>query len=193
MEEARPFQDFVMHHIVRRAIDHDLTIQIHTGIQEGNGNEITNSDPTLLSNLFLEYPEARFDLFHGSYPYWRELGLLAKVFPNVYADMCWVPTISPRVLRVALEEWIELIPSTKVSAFGADYIFVDGSYAASRMARRAVTEALCVKVEEGYLEEDEGAGLAAKYLRENAWALFGLDRWRRQQRKRPARAKARRK
>lgn len=192
MLEARPLQDHVMHHIVRRAIDHDLTIQIHTGIQEGNGNEITNSNPTLLSNLFLEYPAARFDLFHGSYPYWPELGLLAKVFPSVYADLCWVPTISPRVLRVALEEWVETVPSNKVSAFGADYIFVDGSYAASRMARRAVTDALCNKIEEGYLEEDEAAALATNYLRENAWALFGLDRWRRQRAKRATRGKARR-
>jgi hypothetical protein len=191
MAEARPLQDFVMHHIVRRSIDHGLPIQVHTGIQEGNGNLITNSDSTLMSNLFLEYPQARFDLFHGSYPYWRELGLLAKVFPNVFADLCWVPTISPGLLRTALEEWIELVPSNKVSAFGADYLFVDGSYAASRMARRAVTDALCNKIEEGYLDEEEAAKLATGYLRENAWALFGLDRWRRRQRKRPARAKAR--
>ena len=192
MEEARPLQDYLMHHIVCRAIDHDLTIQIHTGIQEGNANLITNSNPTLLSNLLLEYPQARFDLFHASYPYWRELGLLAKVFANAFADLCWVPTISPRVLRTALEEWIETVPGNKVSAFGADYIFVDGSYAASRMARQAVTDALCNKIEEGYLDEDEAAGLAAKYLRENPWALFGLDRWRRQRRKPPSRAKTRR-
>ena len=31
------------------------TLQIHTGIQEGSGNLINNSDPTLLSNLFLDY------------------------------------------------------------------------------------------------------------------------------------------
>lgn len=192
MADARPMQDYVVHHIVRRAIDHDLTVQFHTGIQEGNANDITNANPTHLVNLLLEYPQARFDLFHGSYPYWRELGLLAKTFPNAFADLCWMPTISPRVLRTALEEWIETVPSNKVSAFGGDYIFVDGSYAASRMARRAVTDALCIKIEEDYLDEDEAAALATKYLRENPWALFGLDRWRRQRRKPPSRAKGRR-
>ncbi|MDP3063302.1 MAG: hypothetical protein Q8O40_08860, partial [Chloroflexota bacterium] len=52
--EAKPLQDYMMHQVIRAAIDAKLPIQIHTGLQEGNENIITNSDPTLLINLFVE-------------------------------------------------------------------------------------------------------------------------------------------
>jgi len=32
-EEARPLQDFVVHGIIRAAVEHDLPIQVHTGLQ----------------------------------------------------------------------------------------------------------------------------------------------------------------
>ena len=48
-------------------------MQIHTGIQEGNGNILTNSKPTDLNEIFLEYPNMRFDIFHIGYPYHMEL------------------------------------------------------------------------------------------------------------------------
>ena len=41
-EEARPLQDYVIHQIIRAAIDHNLPVQIHTGLQEGNENILTN-------------------------------------------------------------------------------------------------------------------------------------------------------
>ena len=57
-----------MHQVIRQAIEHRRPIQIHTGLQEGNANVITNSHPAHLVNLFLQYPQARFDIFHASYP-----------------------------------------------------------------------------------------------------------------------------
>ena len=74
-EDARPLQDYIVHEIIRAAIERDLPIQVHTGLQEGNENILTNSNPMHLVNLFVEYREAKFDLFHGAYPYmggpWR--------------------------------------------------------------------------------------------------------------------------
>ena len=84
-----------MDQIIRQAIEYRRPIQIHTGLQEGTGNVVTNSRPTHLINLFIRYPDARFDLFHAGYPYHHELAALAKNFANVYADLCWVPIISP--------------------------------------------------------------------------------------------------
>jgi hypothetical protein len=54
-EEARPLQDYMFHEMVRSAAERGLPIQIHTGLQEGNGNILGNSNPLLLTNLFLEY------------------------------------------------------------------------------------------------------------------------------------------
>jgi len=171
-KEAKPLQDFMMHQIIQRAIEYNLPIQIHTGLQEGNGNIITNSNPTHLINLFIEYNRAKFDLFHTGYPYTGELATLAKNFPNVYADMCWVHIISPSMARRTLEEWIEMIPANKIFAFGGDYIIVEGAYAHSRLARDNVARVLTEKVKEGCFTENEALELAQKILRENPAALF---------------------
>ena len=66
---GKKFQDYMMHFILKLANKRNLTFQFHTGLQEGNGNIIYNSDPSLLSNLFLEYPNVNFDIFHIGYPY----------------------------------------------------------------------------------------------------------------------------
>ena len=172
--QTKPLQDFLTHHVIRRAIEHDLPIQIHTGLQEGNGNFLANANPLHLVNLLIEYPEARFDLFHAGYPYQSEMATLGKNFPNVYVDLCWVHVISPWVARQTLHEWIETVPANKIFAFGGDYIFVEGTYAHAVLARSNVAQVLAEKVEAGYLTEDEAVALAHKLLRENAVQFFRL-------------------
>lgn len=174
-DEARPLQDYMFHQIVRAAIDHDVPVQIHTGLQEGNENLLTNSNPTLLANLFLEYRQAKFDLFHGGYPYMGEALALAKNFQNVWLDLCWLYIISPSAAGRMLHEAIETVPANKILAFGGDFIIPEGAYGHSVMARRVVSRVLTEKVEDGYLAEEEAAALARRILRENAAALFKLD------------------
>lgn len=178
LDEAKPLQDYVTHHLIQRSIDLDLPLQVHTGLQEGWGNILSNSRPTLLTNLFLTYPRARFALFHGSYPYGGELSALAKMFPNVYIDMAWLHVISPGTARRWLGEWLETVPHNKIFAFGGDYRFVEGAYAHSRMARQVVADVATSKVEEGYLDEAEATAVILLLLRENAWRFYRLEeRW----------------
>jgi uncharacterized protein len=173
-EEAKPLQDYMMHQVIRCAIDHRRPIQVHTGLQEGNANVITNSSPTLLLNLFLQYPKARFDIFHASYPYHSELAVLAKNFPNVYADLCWMYLISPWMAASILHEWLETVPANKILGFGGDSIIVEGTYAHSRIARQVIARVLAEKVEGGYCTEREAVTFGQMILRGNAKDLFGL-------------------
>ena len=76
-------EDYMMHHVLALADRKGLTVQVHTGLQEGNGNYLPNSNPELLVNLFLEYSNVTFDIFHMSYPYQNVLAALAKNFRNV--------------------------------------------------------------------------------------------------------------
>ncbi|MDH5689688.1 MAG: amidohydrolase family protein [Candidatus Bathyarchaeota archaeon] len=172
LRETKPLQDFMVHKIVQLAGKKSLPIQIHTGLQEGNENIISNSNPTLLTNLFREYREVRFDVFHGSYPYTGELAVLAKNFQNVYIDMCWLHIISPYAARQALAEWLDTVPWNKILGFGGDYIFVEGVYGHSVIARENIARVLTEKVEEGSLSEDHAVWLAGKLLRDNAYELF---------------------
>ena len=144
--EIKSLQDYMMHRVLDLTDEFDLPIQIHTGLLAGNGNTLTNSKPTHLTNLFMEYPEVEFILFHGGYPYGGELGALAKNFPNVFIDMCWTYVISPSYSERYLHEWIETVPANKIMAFGGDYSLVEAVYAHSVMARQIVSNVLIEKV-----------------------------------------------
>ncbi len=172
LRETRPLQDFVVHKIIQLAAEKGLPVQIHTGLQEGNENIITNSNPTLLINLFREYKEVRFDVFHGSYPYTGELAALAKNFQNVYVDMCWLHIISPYGARQALAEWLDTVPWNKIFGFGGDYIFAEGVYGHSVIARENIAKVLAEKVEEGSYTQEQAIHLAQKLLRDNAYEFF---------------------
>ncbi len=173
-QEIKAFQDYMMHRVLELADEYDLPVQIHTGLQAGNGNLITNSHPIHLVNLFMEYPEVNFCLFHGAYPYGPELGTLAKNFPNVFIDLCWDYVISPSYSIRNLHEWLETVPSNKIMAFGGDYSVVELVYSHAVMARRCITEVLIEKVRSGYMTEAEALGIAKKILRTNALRVFKL-------------------
>ncbi|MDD5673026.1 MAG: amidohydrolase family protein [Chitinivibrionales bacterium] len=177
IKAAKALSDYMMHFACRVADDNKLVCQVHTGIQEGNGNFIYDADPALLTNLFLEYRNARFDIFHMGYPYVSELGTLAKNFRNVFIDMCWGHIICPEAARRALAEWLDAVPANKISAFGGDYCFVDGVYGHQFLARRNVAAALAQKVADGSFSLMRAKELAAWLFVDNPKRLFGLDRF----------------
>ena len=174
--QRRPLEDFMLHQVARRVEAHKLVMQIHTGMLSGGGN-IQQTKPSHLNNLFEMYPGAKFAIFHGSFPYMGELATLAKNFRNVYVDNCWMPIISPTETRQWMHTWIETVPINKIMAFGGDYIFPEGSYAHSLVARQLVAEVLAEKVEQGYFTESEALWVAQRLLRDNAIELFGLERF----------------
>ncbi len=169
------FQDAMFHFILGLAEREGLPVQIHTGIQEGSGNLLTNSDPQLLNPLFIQYPGVNFDIFHIGYPYQHTLSALAKMFPNVYIDMCWAHIISPTASVNALAEWIDAVPVNKISAFGGDYGFVDAIYGHQWMARQNVARSLARKVDEGVFDVSRACEIAYLLFIDNPVQLFGLD------------------
>ena len=173
-EDLKPLQDFMTRTLIGRAAERNLPIQIHTGLQEGNGNHITNSNPALLANVTMEYPDARFDLFHAGYPFTGELATMAKNFANVYADLCWVQAISPRIFKRTLHEWLDTIPANKIFAAGGDSNYVEGAYGHCKIARRLVAEVLAERIAEGSMDQAGALWCAERILRENAKAFFRL-------------------
>lgn len=173
--DIKALQDYFMHRLLDLADEFDLPIQIHTGLHAGNGNIITNSNPTHLANLFMEYPDVDFILFHAAYPYGGELGTLAKNFPNVYIDLCWSYVVSPSYSERYLHEWIETVPANKIMAFGGDYDFVEAIYAHAVMARQIIAKVLIAKVRDRYLTEKEAIDIAKMFLRENALNILKLN------------------
>jgi len=171
-QERKVFEDFMMHAICERCARHKLPYQIHTGIQAGNYNTLTNANPTHLTNLFQKFPDVCFDLFHGGYPYTQEAGILAKYFPNVYLDACWLAHISPAAYKRGLDEWLEIVPANKIFAWGGDHGIIEHSYASLMLAKDLISETLAAKVVSGYFSEKVAISVAEKIVGGNAVQVY---------------------
>ena len=171
---SKAFQDYMFHFILDIANEKQLVLQIHTGIQEGNGNHLANSNPEALTNLFIRYPDVEFDIFHIGYPYEHVLTVLAKNFPNVTIDMCWSHIVSPNASVQALIEWVDTVPLNKISAFGGDLLFVDGVYGHQYLARQDVAKALAQKIDEGLFDIEKAGKIANMLLYDNPKRIFRL-------------------
>jgi predicted TIM-barrel fold metal-dependent hydrolase len=166
----RNLEDYMFHEVIKLCEAHHLPVQFHTGL---NGtNYIENTNPTHLTNLFFLYPQVRFSIFHMSYPYWEELSALARGFANVFIDCTGAPIISPELAVHGLAQYLDMVPSNKIQAFGGDYFYAEDSYAHAKMARRVVAQVLAGKVEEGYYTETEALEVGKRLLHDNAAALF---------------------
>ncbi len=162
--------DFMMHHILGRAQELELPVQVHTGYLAGGGH-LVGRDPKRLTNLLEKYRGVQFDLFHGGYPYAGELAFLGKHYANVYVDLCWLPLISPTAARRYLHEWIEQVPINKI-LWGGDCTRPDAVYGAVRYGQEVVATVLAEKVREGYMPEDLAFELATRIFHDNAAELF---------------------
>ncbi len=170
--ERRAVEDFLIHYLIGKCEEYDLPVKFHTGLQEGNGNDIRNSRAALLIPLFMKYPRVKFDIYHISWPYTEELTGICKNFPNVCIDFCWAWIFNPPAARRNLSDMLETVPLNKIHGFGGDFIFVEGTYGHSVMARREIARVLAEKVEEGRFTEEYAVRAADRLLRTNALENF---------------------
>jgi predicted TIM-barrel fold metal-dependent hydrolase len=169
-------QDWAFHRCIRRCIEHDLPIKIHTGYVVGNNAMILeNLKPAPLASLFGQDPEARFDVFHTAYPFQDQMLALAKQYSNVYVDMCWVWLMDPIASRRFLQQFLTAVPANKLFAFGGDYAYADPVYGHLRIARDGIARALSELVADGWCTRQRAITLAQRILHDNAAEFFRVD------------------
>lgn len=171
--EAKKIEDFMFHWAIRKAVRYDLPIQIHTGYLAGNGNTLENSMPLKLTNLFLQYPEARFVIFHGGFPWTGEFTALGKMFPNVCLDLVWLPQISRQEAVSALDVMLDCVPYNKIF-WGGDCHLIEESVGSLEYAKDVVAEVLAARINRGVLTEDVAFEIIDGIFRENAIEAFKL-------------------
>jgi len=174
-DELAPLQDFLVHESVRFAQEHGLAYQIHTGLQAGYTNKITDSRPSHLIDLISEYKRVPFALFHGGFPYCREWGVIGKNFPNAYLDLCWMHIISPATTIQMLDEWLDYVPNNKIFAFGGDLHMVESIYGHLELARDNIARALAVKVHRGDFDRKTALEVAENMFFHNPNKFFKLN------------------
>lgn len=172
LNEIKPLQDYLFHYVINKAMEYNLPVQIHTGILDSNANDVRNSNPLNLINLFLLYKNVIFDIFHGGYPYSDELITLAKMYPNVFVNLCWLPQYATTIYRDILSLAIDILPLNKIFGFGGDYFFIEGTYAAQKLARKTISTVLYQKVIEKNLTIDDATVIAENYFYKNAFKVY---------------------
>ena len=173
--ERRPFRalsNHMYHHLIQLADAHKMPVQMHTGLQAGNGNYVQHTNPAHSPMCLLRYPRVQFDIFHIGYPYYHETTVLGKTFPNVFVDYCWMHIVSPSAARAALHEMLDSVPANKIFGFGGDYRYPELSYAHLVMARKNIARVLAERVEDSAMTEEEAAEMAKWLLHDNPARLF---------------------
>ncbi len=166
-----PLRDYVMDEAISYATELDMVIAVHTGYW-GDFREL---DPLHMIPVIQRHPNTRFDMFHLGYPWVRESLMLGKGFPNVWLNFCWTHIISQKFATEALDEALDLIPVSKISAFGGDYdLPVEKVYGHLVMAKEDVAAALSKRVINGQMTESQALDIARKWFWHNPRELYKL-------------------
>ena len=173
--ESKPMEDYLFHQFMIIARDLDMPVQIHTGHMAGIYNDIEKTNAIHFTSVLELHKEVRFDLFHGNWPYSGEWLYLAKNYPNVALDCCWLHIIDPAYSRDVLYQAVTAVPHGKIHGFGGDY-GDSPEFAAGHMAiaRDNIAAALGRHVDEGWLDEAEALSIAADWLFNNPNRFFKL-------------------
>ena len=174
-DEMIPLHNYLHHHIVQQAIELDVPVQIHTGtFGVTMGNKLQNSNPTLLCEMFLRYPQARFNLLHSGWPYCREIGELARQFPNVFLNTTWMQMISPLAFKNYMKEWLLWVPTNKILGFGSDEFTPLNSCACADIYRDLMAEVLSELTEEERMTEKDAVHAAELVSSQNVYSHWKL-------------------
>lgn len=174
LSERKALEDFMFHWIIKRSIKFDLPIQIHTGYFAGNRCWLKRGDPLALNNIFLQYPEARFVIFHGGYPWTGEFIALGKSFSNVALDLVWLPQISRERAIIVFDEMLDCVPYNKIF-WGGDCQLIEESTGALEFGQDVVIQVLAKRIASGSMSEEMAQDIIRKIFRENAISYFRLD------------------
>ena len=138
-----------------------LPVQVHTGFGDADLS-LPLSRPGLLKPLIERFDTTPFVLLH-CYPFVREAGWLAHVYPNVWFDLSLtIPHVARPV--TALLEALELAPFSKL-LYASDAARTPELYLlGATWWREALAEALALL--------GEGEEAARAILRENALRLY---------------------
>ncbi len=171
--EKKKIEDFVFHHIVKQSIKLDLPIQIHTGYLAGNNSRLDNGQPMKLLNILLKYPQARFSLFHGGFPWTGDFAAIGKNFTNVYLDLVWLPQISKTEAVRSLHEILDAVPYNKIM-WGGDVSWIDDSVGSLELAKEVVATVLSERIDKGWMSEEIAKEIAKRIFTDNAIEFFRL-------------------
>jgi uncharacterized protein len=169
--------DEVLHRfLIWCGIDLHLPVQIHVGYGDAD-IELHWCDPSLLTELLraLQPTGVPVVLLHN-YPFHRQAGYLAQVFPTVFIDLSLATHNVGWRAGALFAETLELAPFGKVlyasDAFGLPELY----YLGSVLFRRGLARVLRDGIDEESWSQDDAIRIADLIGVENASRVYGIER-----------------
>ena len=172
----RALIDFILLQALEVASEIQKPIQFHTGFGDRD-LDLSLANPLHL-RLILE--DDRFKnvpsvLLHGAYPYTKEAGYLASVYPQVYVDFgLAIPFLSVAGMVNTIKELLHLSPTSKILYSSDAHCIPELYYVGSLWGRKVLTQVLESSVNDGDLTKDQAQKIGLKILRENSQKLYGV-------------------
>ncbi len=170
----KPLIDFLITQALEIAAKHRLPVQFHTGFGDPD-LDLRLANPLYLRQLLEDrrWRDAPIVLLHASYPYAREAGYLASVYPQVYLDFgLAVPFLSVAGMRSSLRQLLELAPTTKLMYSSDAHNIPELYYLGAKWGREVLGEMLEMAVRDSDLTAVEAESVGRAILAENARLLY---------------------
>ncbi len=164
--DIEAFQDYVFDCICETAVELGMPVQIHTGL-----GLMDRSGAMQLQPLIARHPQTTFWLMHGSYPWTSDIAGLVHAYPNVWADLCWLPLLSPAAAHRLMHELIDVCNADRV-VWGCDTWTSEESYGARLAFLDVLSRVLAERVESGIMRENDALRYAEAVLHDNAAGIL---------------------
>ncbi|EED13731.1 extracellular developmental signal biosynthesis protein FluG [Talaromyces stipitatus ATCC 10500] len=178
----KPLNDLLVNltlHVIRETASQKGSkpkpIQFHTGLGD-NDIDLVLANPAYLQPLIEKFHDVDFVLLHSSYPYTREAGYLASVYPNVYVDLGEVYSMVSKDAELSiLRQSMELTPTSRL-LWSTDGHFHPETYWLSNKQFRDTLETVVVNhVKQGILTVSEAKDVVVDILFNTSNKLYNLN------------------
>lgn len=156
-------------------IDTGLPMQLHTGYGDSDV-QLFRADPSRLNPLLHATRSlgTNFMLLH-CYPFIREAGILAQVFPHVYLDVGLVSHYLGPSAGTSIRQAMEVAPFSKI-LYSSDSYGLAEHYAVSAASWRTSFAALMDDwIASGWATENDAKRIASMVASENASRVYNLN------------------
>jgi predicted TIM-barrel fold metal-dependent hydrolase len=170
---ARLDDPVLLRHLLWAGVERGLPLQFHTGFGDPD-LQLDRCDPARMTGfLRAVQPRGTPVLLLHCYPFHRQAGYLAQVFPHVYCDVgLAVNYVGARAAAVVAES-LELIPFAKVLYSSDAYGLAELHYLGAVLFRRAIDEVVGGWVTAGLWAASDARRVARMAGAGNAERVYG--------------------
>lgn len=172
----KKLRDHLLCRAMEHAIDHNVPMQIHTGMGDFEVN-LVMCRPSFLMDLlrFPTFRACRVILVHTGYPYHREAAYMANVLPRVFLDVSEGIPFAGSAAWEILDGVTAMAPLNKI-CYGSDgYTQPEIAYSSAKLGKQALRDVLQQNVDRGMITEADALTAAGSILAGNARELYGLE------------------